>query len=53
MPYNPAQHGGRGKRDEAKWTRAKAAVSKSKNKPESAFTDQDWALVQHIYQTMG
>ena len=54
MPkYDPAQHGGRGKVDEAKWKRAKKAVEDSKGKKEAAFTDRDWALVQHIYQTMG
>ena len=42
-----------GKRDEAKWARAKAAVAKSKGKAESAFTDRDWGLVQKIYQEMG
>lgn len=40
-------------RDEAKWKRAKKAVSESKDKPESAFTDRDWGLVQKIYREMG
>lgn len=40
-------------RDEAKWKRAKKAVSESKGKPESAFTDRDWGLVQKIYREMG
>lgn len=40
-------------RDEALWNRAKAAVSKSRRKPEGAFTDQDWGLVMRIYQSMG
>lgn len=43
---------GRG-RDEAKWKRAKKAVSESKGKAESAFTDRDWGLVQKIYKEMG
>jgi hypothetical protein len=40
-------------RDEGLWTRAKAAVSKSRNKPEAAFTDLDWGLVMKIYKSMG
>lgn len=42
-----------GTRDEGLWARAKAAVSKSRKKPEAAFTDLDWGLVQKIYQSMG
>ncbi|MFZ9959227.1 MAG: hypothetical protein ACO3GP_02450 [Candidatus Limnocylindrus sp.] len=42
-----------GKRDEALWARAKAAVSKSRKKGEGAFTDLDWGLVQRIYKSMG
>lgn len=42
-----------GVKDEALWQRAKAAVSKSRRKPEAAFTDLDWGLVQRIYQSMG
>lgn len=42
----------RTKKDEAKWSKAKAAASKSKSKSEESFTDQDWALVNHIYQKM-
>ena len=42
-----------GQRDEAKWARAKRAVSESKGKPEGSFTDRDWALVQKIYREMG
>jgi hypothetical protein len=40
-----------GKRDEAKWKRAKDAVSKSKGKAESAFTDRDWGLVPRMTRT--
>lgn len=36
-------------KDEAKWSKAKAAASKSKGKSEEGFSDQDWALVNHIY----
>lgn len=42
----------RSKKDEAAWARAKKAVSQSKKKDESEFTDQDWALVNHIYHKM-
>jgi hypothetical protein len=42
-----------GQVDEAKWKRAKKAVSESKGKPEGSFTDRDWALVQKIYREMG
>ena len=38
--------------DEARWSKAKAAASKSKNKGEQSFDDQDWALVNHIYHQM-
>lgn len=40
-------------KDEAKWSKAKAAAKKSKKKDESSFTDQDWALVNYIYHQMG
>lgn len=40
-------------RDEGLWTRAKAAVSKSRKKGEAAFTDLDWGLVMKIYKSMG
>lgn len=40
-------------RDEGLWTRAKAAVSKSRRRPEGAFTDLDWGLVMKIYKSMG
>lgn len=40
------------KKDEATWQKAKEAASKSKNKDESSFSDQDWALVNHIYHNM-
>ena len=40
-------------KDEAKWSKAKAAAAKSKKKDEGSFTDQDWALTNHIYQEMG
>ena len=39
--------------NEALWRRAKAAVSKSKKKPEGSFTDQDWGLVMTIYKRLG
>lgn len=42
-----------GQVNEALWQRAKRAVSESKGKPESSFTDRDWALVQTIYRQMG
>lgn len=42
-----------GKVDEALWSRAKAAVAKSRRKSEGAFTDLDWGLVQRIYRAMG
>jgi len=42
-----------GHKDEALWTRAKNAVSKSRKKGEAAFTDLDWGLVQKIYRSMG
>lgn len=42
----------RTKRDEAKWQKAKSSASKSKGKDEESFTDQDWALVNHIYHKM-
>jgi hypothetical protein len=39
-------------KDENKWTRAKEAAVKSKKKDEESFTDQDWALTNHIYHQM-
>lgn len=42
-----------GQRDEAKWKRAKRAVSESKGKPENSFTDRGWGLVKKIYREMG
>lgn len=42
----------RSKTDEKKWSKAKEAVSSSKNKEESSFTDQDWALANHIFHKM-
>lgn len=42
-----------GHKNEPLWVRAKAAVSKARKKPEAAFTDLDWGLVQKIYQSMG
>ena len=38
--------------DEKRWSKAKSAVSQSHNKGEEAFTDQDWALANHIYHKM-
>lgn len=40
-------------RDEGLWSRAKAAVAKSRKKGEGAFTDLDWGLVMKIYRSMG
>ncbi|MEM4726239.1 MAG: hypothetical protein QXG63_04800 [Nitrososphaerales archaeon] len=42
----------RTKKDEALWQKAKQAAAKSKNKDEESFSDQDWALVNHIYHQM-
>lgn len=42
----------RTKSDEARWKRAKDAVSSSRSKDESSFQDQDWALVNSIYHKM-
>jgi hypothetical protein len=42
-----------GQKDEALWSKAKRAVSESRKKPESSFTDRDWALVQTIYRELG
>lgn len=39
-------------KDEARWAKAKAAAKESKDKDEQSFDDQDWALVNHIYQKM-
>ena len=41
-----------GQVNEALWKRAKRAVSESEGKPESAFTDREWALVQLIYRRL-
>lgn len=38
--------------DEKRWDRAKDAVSKSRDKKQSDFTDRDWGLVNSIYQKM-
>lgn len=40
-------------KDEARWSKAKDAAKRSKSKDEASFTDQDWALVNHIYHQMG
>lgn len=40
------------KKDENKWKKAKQAASESKKKDQASFVDQDWALVNHIYQKM-
>ena len=40
-------------KDEARWSKAKDAAKRSKKKDEDSFTDQDWALVNHIYHQMG
>lgn len=37
---------------EKKWKRAKQAVSRSRDKAESDFTDQDWGLVNKIYHSI-
>lgn len=42
----------RNKKDEARWSKAKKAAEKSKNKDEKSFSDTDWALVNHIYHQM-
>lgn len=39
-------------KDEVRWSNAKDAVKRSRNKDEGAFTDQDWALANHIYHQM-
>ena len=36
-------------KDEAKWKKMKEAVSRSKSKPESEFTDRDWALTNYLW----
>lgn len=41
------------KRDEERWSRAKRAVSRSKNKDEKSFTNRDWGLVNYLYHKMG
>lgn len=40
-------------KDEARWKKAKDAVSASKGKSESDFQDSDWALANYIYHKMG
>lgn len=40
------------KKDENKWQKAKKAVSESKKKDQDSFSDRNWALVNHIYQTI-
>lgn len=40
------------KADEKKWSRAKAAVSRSRKKPQNKFTKRDWGLVMHIFKSM-
>lgn len=40
-------------KDEARWSKAKKAVSESKKKDESSFHDRDWALTNYIYHKMG
>lgn len=42
----------RTKKDEALWQKAKQAAARSKNKSQEAFSDKDWALVNHIYHQM-
>jgi hypothetical protein len=42
----------RTQKDEARWSKAKSHVSSSKQKGEEDFSDQDWALVNHIYRSM-
>jgi RNA polymerase sigma factor (sigma-70 family) len=42
----------RTKADEARWRRAKRAVERARNKSEAFFSNQDWALVNSIYQKM-
>jgi hypothetical protein len=39
-------------KDESRWNRAKQSVSESRKKDEKSFTDADWGLVNHIYQSM-
>lgn len=41
-----------GQVNEALWKRAKRAVSESEGKPESSFTNREWALVQLIYRRL-
>jgi hypothetical protein len=41
-----------GQVNEALWKRAKRAVVESEGKPESAFGDREWALVQLIYRRL-
>lgn len=36
-------------KDEEKWKKMKDAVSRSKGKPESEFTDRDWALANYLW----
>jgi hypothetical protein len=42
----------RTKADEAKWSKAKSAVSKQRGKSQESFTDRDWALTNHIFHEM-
>lgn len=42
----------RTKKDEARWSKAKKAVKRSRDKGEGEFSDRDWALVNHIYHSM-
>ena len=39
-------------KEERMWQQAKKYVAASKEKSTSDFADQDWALVQHIFQKM-
>lgn len=36
-------------KDEAKWSKMKEQVSKERGKPESKFTDKDWALTNYLW----
>lgn len=42
----------RSKKDESVWAKAKKAAAKSKGKEEGSFSDNDWALTNHIYHKM-
>jgi len=39
-------------KDEKRWAKAKKAVESSRKISEGSFVDNDWALVNHIYQKM-